>query len=245
MNTNNQYTAEEVADELKRLSDSNRAKASQRFFKTGKGQYGEGDIFIGVSVPVQRTIAKKFSSLALPEVCSLLKKPVHEMRLTALIIMTEQYKRANESDKNSLYNAYLSHTEYINNWDLVDTSAHKIVGPHLDDNPNKMQILKKYAQSPNLWERRIAMVSTLYNSGVQHSSTETIEIVKILLHDSEDLIQKAAGWTLREVGKQVSVDDLTQFLDRYAHVMPRTMLRYSIERLEPAMKKHYMELKNT
>lgn len=243
VSTNNHSTAEDVALQLEKLSDSERAKSSQWFFKTGKGQYGEGDVFIGVNVPTQRAVAKKYLSLPLTEVITLLKKPIHEMRLTALIIMTEQFKRASKTEKKALYEAYLTHTEYINNWDLVDSSAHKIVGPYLNDAPEKMRILEKYAYSDNMWERRIAVVSTLYYSGVQNSSTETLEIAKILLHDSEDLIQKAVGWALREVGKQVSSNDLAQFLDRYAAVMPRTMLRYSIERLEPSLKKHYMELK--
>lgn len=243
MNTSSLSTANEIIEELVKLSDPERAKSSLWFFKTGPGQYGEGDKFLGLSVPKSRIVAKKAQNLPLTESIKLLHSDWHEARLVSLFVLVWQFEHADKDNKKVIFDIYLDNTNYVNNWDLVDSSAHKIVGPYLEKSPEKMRILTRLANSDSLWERRIAIVSTLYNSGSKKSSKETLLIAKKLVYDKEDLIQKAVGWALREVGKQVSEDDLLKFLDKYAETMPRTALRYSIERLSPEQKKHYMQLK--
>lgn len=204
---------------LNKVKNSRRAKLCARYFKTGLGQYGHGDIFIGVTVPEQRKIAKKYKGLPLSEVSKLLQNKIHEYRFTALLILT--YKPINKE----VYDFYLSHLKYINNWDLVDVSAGPIVGAYLfDKNRNILEVL---AHSDSLWERRIAIVATGYFISRKQIDT-TLVIATKLLHDHHDLIHKAVGWMLREIGKK-NHKALADFVYEYSPVMPRTMLRYSIE----------------
>lgn len=223
---------------LKAKSDKEKAKLLARFFKTGKGEYGEGDIFWGLNVPTQRLIAKEFVGLSLSEIQKLLKNPVHECRLTALLILTYKYTKADENERKKIYEFYIKNTKYINNWDLVDTSCHKIVGAYLCDKDRS--ILYKLAVSKNLWEKRIAIVSTFYFIG-KKDFKDAIKIGEILLGDKHDLIHKAVGWMLREVGKREE-KVLHDFLKKHTKNMPRTTLRYSIERLPLEFKKFYMKI---
>lgn len=226
-------------DELNQLEDPTQAEFATRFFKTGKGDYGEGDIFIGLRVPVVRRVAKGYKSLSMSEIEKLLQSPIHEHRLCALIIMTELAKKANEAQKQALYDLYLRRTDCINNWDLVDVSCRQIIGGYLLDKPR--DVLYKLAQSKDLWERRISIVST-WEFIRKSDLDDTFKIAELLLHDSHDLIHKAAGWMLREAGKK-DEGMLKEFLDIHAGYMPRTMLRYAIERLDAEDKQYYMRVK--
>lgn len=224
--------------DLKQKENKEKAKLLVRFFKTGPGQYGEGDLFLGITVPESRKIAHKYTELSLADIYELLKNKYHEVRLIAILILIFKFKQTQkESEKKKIVDFYLKHTKYINNWDLVDLSAGYIVGDYLlDKNRN---ILEKLAKSKNLWERRIAVISTF--AFIYKGKPEwTFRIVKILLNDSHDLIQKACGWMLREIGKRVSERDLTSFLDTYGPKMPRTMLRYAIERLPKNKRLYYL-----
>ncbi len=227
---------------LKRQGNEIRADHFSRFFKTGKGQYGEGDRFLGITVPVVRAIAKQYyRDCSLADIEKLLGNPLHEVRLTALIIMTYQYPKLRENDKHTYYQFYLNHAEWINNWDLVDLSAPKIVGAHLLDNPDKRKVLDQLVVSQNLWRRRIAVLATfpLIKAG---QFDEILRLAKILLNDKQDLMHKAVGWMLREVGKK-DLSVLIGFLDQNAQVMPRTMLRYAIEKLPETQRQHYLKIK--
>ena len=224
--------------EVESLKDLEKARLLQRFFKTGKGEYGEGDVFYGLTVPQSRKIVNKYKELGLDEVIDLLHSEVHEERLIALLILVSKYQKGDFSLKKKIFDVYLKNTKWINNWDLVDLSAHKIVGDYLVD--KDIEVLKKLACSNSLWERRIAIISTFAFINIG-SSKETIEIAKILVADKHDLIHKAVGWALREVGKRVSVDDEKRFLDKYKNTMPRTMLRYSIERFSEKERKSYLK----
>jgi len=227
---------ESLKKELQELADEKQAALLQRFFKTGKGQYGEGDIFLGIKVPVQRGVAKKYSGLSLPKIQELLKSKIHEHRLTGLIILTNKYGQANEEDRANIFNLYLKNTKNINNWDLVDVTAPRIVGHFLSD--KKKNILYELARSENLWEKRIAIISTLYF--IKYSDFEdTLALSEILLNDPHDLIRKAVGWMLREVGKKDETI-LEEFLKQHYQTMPRTMLRYSIEKFEEEKRKAYL-----
>lgn len=227
---------ESLKKELQELADEKQAEILQRFFKTGKGQYGEGDIFLGIKVPVQRGVAKKYSGLSLPKIQELLKSKIHEHRLTGLIILSDKYKQAKDEDKANIFNFYLKNTKNINNWDLVDVTAPGIVGAFLFD--KKKNTLYDLARSENLWERRIAIVSTA-NFIRQEEFQDTLALAEILLNDDHDLIHKAVGWMLREVGKK-DENVLEEFLKQHYKVMPRTMLRYSIERFEEDKRKMYL-----
>lgn len=212
-----------------------------RFFKTGPGEYAEGDQFLGIKVPVTRGVCRDFHELSLTEIEKLLESPFHEHRLAALIIMSQQskHKRTSEKQKKALYDLYIQRTDRINNWDLVDTSCRDVVGGYLLDKPRDM--LYKLAQSDDLWERRIAMVSTW--EFIKHNDIkDTFQLAEVLLHDKHDLMQKAVGWMLREAGKK-DQDRLIAFLDVHAAVMARTMLRYSIEKFSPEVRLHYMTQK--
>lgn len=226
-----------VQKELKKYAKPEKAKIFQRFFKTQKGEYGAGDKFLGVTVPEVRKIAKIFSSMDLTEVLSLLSSPIHEDRLCALFILILQFKKSDEKIKQQIYQAYLKNYQYINNWDLVDTSAHHIVGAYLADKPK--DILYKLAHSKNLWQKRIAIIAT-FDFIYHQKADETLKIANILLHDEHDLIHKAVGWMLREVGKRVDEKILLNFLDEHYKTMPRTMLRYAIERLPEKMRLAYL-----
>lgn len=229
-------TAEGVERTLNSYENPDDAAFLQRFFKTGEGQYGAGDIFIGLRVPLTRKISQQFVDLPIGEIEKLLESPVHEHRLCALIIMTKQMKRADDRQQKRLYDLYLRRTDRINNWDLVDASCRDVVGAYLMERPRDR--LYKLAHSKDLWERRIAMVSTwqFIRAG---QLDDTFQIATMLLHDQHDLIQKATGWMLREAGKKDEAA-LEAFLEEHAAVMPRTTLRYAIERLDPVRKQWFM-----
>jgi len=235
-------TAEDVIRELELLSDPIRAVNSLRFFKTGPGQYGEGDQFIGVTMPDLRNCCKQFSGLKLSEIQILLSSPIHEHRMAALVLMTNNYKKASDDTKKELYKMYLDNLQKgnINNWDLIDVSCPHIVGAYSYEHSE--DILYELAVTDNIWQKRVGIISTFYYlaKGVDE---HTYKIAKILLNDPHDLIQKAVGWALREAGKRCNESNLTNFLDINATTMPRTALRYSIERLPEELKLHFMKLK--
>lgn len=230
-------TSTNVIKELNSLADKKQAKILQGFFKTGIGEYGEGDVFLGIKVPVQRKVAKKFKDLSLTEIEKLLKSEIHDHRMVALFILVEQFNK-NLNDRERIIKLYLKNAaKYVNNWDLVDLSAPKILGEYLLNRPR--DILYKFAKSKNLWEKRIAIVSTW--TFIRHSDfKDTMKISEILLHDEHDLIHKAVGWMLREVGKK-DQSILEKFLTKYSKKMPRTMLRYSIEKFDEKKRKFYMK----
>lgn len=224
----------QLKQDLQNLSNPEKAKIYQRFFKTGKGQYGEGDIFLGLTSAEQQSVVKKYLNLSLNDIQELLNSKIHEYRSSAISILVRQYKKTKDE---KLVEFYLKNTKKVNNWDLVDGSAHKILGEHLLDK-NK-EILYKLAKSENIWERRIAIIST-FQFIRNNQFEDTLKISEILLHDKHDLIHKAVGWMLREIGKRdQEVEE--EFLKKYYKVMPRTMLRYAIERFEENKRKFYMK----
>jgi 3-methyladenine DNA glycosylase AlkD len=222
-----------LKQDLTNLKNQEKAKILQRFFKTKKGEYGEGDIFLGVIVPNQRKVAQKYPNLNLKQIQTLLNSNIHEHRLTSLFILINQYK----NNKEKITNFYLKNTKNINNWDLVDSSAPKILGNYLLNKDKS--ILYKLAKSKNLWERRISIISTL-EFIKNNQFNDTIKLSKILLKDNHDLIQKAVGWMLREMGKRNN-NLLENFLDKYHKQMPRTMLRYAIEKLNKDKRVYYLK----
>jgi 3-methyladenine DNA glycosylase AlkD len=222
--------------ELKSLADPDRAAILQRFFKTRPGEYGEGDRFLGIPVPVQRRTALRYRDIPLRDIARLLESPIHEERLCALEILVWQYEHADEQSREEIFNFYLANTAGINNWDLVDASAPYIVGAHLADRPHG--ILTRLAASENIWERRIAIVSTF--GLIRRGNIDvTFRIARKLLSDKHDLIHKAVGWALRETGK-ISEARLTQFLERHFDALPRTALRYAIERFPASRRKRML-----
>jgi len=221
---------------LSALASAEKAQASSRFFKTEEGEYGAGDIFIGLTMPEQRRIAKNFYDLPLSELKKLLCDPIHEYRMTALIILVAQFKKGKDKQRKEIYDCYLAHTNYINNWDLVDASAEFIVGPWLDGKSEQMKILEALAKSKSLWERRIAMLST-FTYIKKGQPLAALVVAEWLLRDDQDLIQKAVGWMLREIGKRCSIEVEEVFLKKHYRQMPRTMLRYAIEHF-PEEKRH-------
>jgi len=230
--------AKDVTDDLNYFADKKKAKLLSGFFKTGKGEYGEGDIFIGIVVPNQRIVAKKYKELALPEVQILLTSKIHEHRLTGLFILTYKFLGADEKLKKEIVNLYLKNTKNINNWDLIDLSSVEILGEYFLVNPKYKKILYKFSESKSLWEKRISIISTF--TFIRNCQFEdSLKIAETLLHDKEDLIQKAVGWMLREIGKRdLKVEE--NFLDKHYKTMPRTMLRYAIEKFSIEKRKHYM-----
>ncbi|MBD3209412.1 DNA alkylation repair protein [Candidatus Woesearchaeota archaeon] len=227
----------DVKRALQARASKEKAAIYQRFFKTGKGEYGEGDVFIGLAVPEQRNIAKQFKDLPLPETIKLLQSKIHEHRLTALIILMEQFKKADEKKQKQMYALYLNNTQYINNWDLIDLSAPRIVGAYLLDKPRK--ILYQLAKG-NLWEKRIAILATF--TFIHHGeSRDTLRLAKQYLGETHDLSHKATGWALREVGKRVSEQELEQFLQKHYKSIPRTTLRYAIERFPEQKRQAYLK----
>ncbi|HRY77068.1 MAG TPA: DNA alkylation repair protein [Candidatus Paceibacterota bacterium] len=228
----------QLRKELALKANPKKAKILQGFFKTGKGEYGEGDIFLGLVVPETRKMAEKYLALNLAELKKLLNSKIHEERLLALFILTAQFNRAEEKERQKFFKFYLSQTRNINNWDLVDLSADKIVGSHLKNKDKK--ILYQLAKSRNLWERRIAILATFYFIK-QGQAKETLKIAEILLNDKHDLIQKAVGWMLREVGKRCGEKTEEKFLKQHCRKMPRTMLRYAIERFPENKRKKYLQ----
>lgn len=229
-------TAAEVITSLKLYANPEKAIILARFFKTGPGEYGEGDKFMGVMVPTQRQLARQYRTLPLSEIKRLLTSAWHEVRLTALIILTERVKKISSEEDKEIFDFYLAHTIYINNWDLVDLSAPQIVGRYLLTRDRS--ILYKLAQSSLLWERRISILATLTFIR-QGDFEDTLQLAELLLLDSEDLMHKAVGWMLREVGKR-DLKKLTTFLDQHYRTMPRTMLRYAIERLSETQRQQYL-----
>ncbi len=231
-------SAASVSAELRAIADPERASNSAWFFKTGPGQYGEGDVFIGVTVPKQRQVARKYAHLPLSEIEKLLASAIHEERLTALITLANQYKRGDQEEKQLIFDFYLANTHYINNWDLVDSSASYIVGAHLLDKDRT--ILYELARSSDLWERRIAIIATAAFIACGQSK-DTFAIAEVLLTDTHDLIHKAVGWMLREVGKSCGQEVLEGFLRAHYRVMPRTMLRYAIEKFDEPLRQKYLK----
>lgn len=223
--------------DLEKLATKQRAEISQRFFKTGPGEYGEGDIFLGTTVPDTRKIAKKYKNLELNEIRELLKSKIHEHRLLALYLLVDKYKSSEEKEKQEICDFYLDHSKHINNWDLVDSSAHLILGEHLQNKDKKL--LENLAKSKDLWERRISIIATLQFIR-KNKFEETFKIATVLLGDKHDLIHKAVGWMLREVGKK-DKKQLKDFLNKHYKIMPRTMLRYSIEHFSKEEKDYYMK----
>lgn len=234
----------EIIAHLQKEVDPEKAAFFPYFFKTGKGEYGEGDQFLGITVPQQRTIAKKYTRLAtLKDIAALLESPIHEHRLTALLILVYKNEKASPEEKKIIFDFYLRHTKGINNWDLVDTSARYIVGAYLlstEKKENTPKLLVHLAHSENLWERRIGVIATY--AYIREGLIEpTFEITKLLMNDTHDLIHKACGWMLREAGKHDKIG-LDGFLNLHAPMMPRTMLRYAIERHVPEERAHFMHM---
>lgn len=262
-----------IKSALRKSADANKAKIYQRFFKTGPGQYGEGDLFLGVTVPKQRLIAKQFTDLALSDLQQLLAGKIHEERCTSLMILVSQFNKADEAGKIKIAKFYLKNLRFVNNWDLVDGSAPKILGPYLEIQTKhirhsreggnlsennqrgfrtkpvlstdeacgmtKYNLLTELSHSKNFWHRRIAILTTFYFIQKKQPQ-ETLRLAKILLTDKQDLIHKAIGWMLREVGKQCGQEILEKFLRQHKNQMPRTMLRYAIERLPDSKRKLYL-----
>ena len=226
-----------LQNDLKRLKNPAKAQIFKRFFKTGKGEYGEGDEFLGLTVPQVHQLVKKYRDLPLADIQKLLDSKIHEFRLTGLLIMVAKTVKAEENEKMKIINLYLANVRYVNNWDLVDLSAPKILGSFLLDKDRAL--LYKLADSESLWERRIAIVSTfafLRNGELK----DTIALAEKLLNDKHDLIHKAVGWALREVGKKDQVV-LEKFLNIHYRQMPRTMLRYAIEKMDERKRKYYLK----
>lgn len=228
-------TSEQLINELKTLADPKKAEHSHRFFKSGKGEYAEGDQFLGIRVPAQRVVARKYKALPFDEIEPLMHHAYHEVRLTAVLLLT--YKR-NKKNSDDVARFYLNNLEGVNNWDLVDSSCYKILGPWMAEDPDRRQILYEFAQSDDLWKKRIAMVTCIHFIS-NNDFEDTLNLAEILVNDSHDLIHKAVGWMLREMGKR-DLKTETDFLDKHAGHMPRTMLRYAIEKFEEPLRQHYL-----
>ena len=229
---------EQIKSKIRTLGHHKKAVDAGRFFKTGPGQYGEGDVFIGLTVPEQRVVAKKHLDMTVAEVEELLQSPEHEFRLTALLIWDYQYAKSDAETRQAIFQTYLANTRWINNWDLVDSSASQIVGPSL---PNgDISLLRKLAKSEFMWERRIAMVATFFFLG-EGNPDPTIEIATTLLNDQHDLMHKAVGWALREMGKRCGREQLVKFLATHYRTMPRTALRYAIEHFSAEERQAYLK----
>lgn len=227
----------EIQKELETYIDPVKREYLPNFFKTGKGQYGEGDKFLGIVVPNTRGIAKRHKEAPFEVMAELLQSEWHECRLCALLMLVERFKKSAETERKVIYDFYLKQTTRINNWDLVDLSAPYIVGEYLKDKPR--EDLYRLADSTLLWDQRIAVVATI--TLIRNNDfIDILRLAELLLHHPHDLMQKAVGWMLREMGKR-DKDLLLQFLDKYARDMPRTMLRYSIEKLTEEERRHYMK----
>ncbi len=229
-------TAQLALAELQQFADPIKAEHSKRFFKSGKGEYGEGEIFLGINVPNQRKIAKKYASMPLTEVEILLQNKYHEARLTAVMLLVYRISTCSNLELEPVVQLYLKNLEFVNNWDLVDSSCHQILGRFLEH--KERDLLYNLALSENLWERRIAMITCFYFIK-ENDFKDALAIAEILLNDSHDLIHKAVGWMIREVGNR-DLETEKQFLDRHFKKMPRTMLRYAIEKFEEPLRLHYL-----
>ncbi|OPY78249.1 MAG: DNA alkylation repair enzyme [Syntrophorhabdus sp. PtaU1.Bin153] len=228
---------EQIQKRLQSLGDPKKAEVLRRFFKTGPGEYGNGDIFAGITVPEIRKLSREYETLSLPEISELLRSPLHESRTLALLLLIRAYKKGDVLLREKICDLYLENTRFVNNWDLVDISAEHIVGSHFRD--HNREPLHALAASSLLWERRIAIVSTFHYIK-QGDFTETLHIADLLLKDREDLIHKAVGWMLREVGKR-SQETEESFLKTHYKQMPRTMLRYAIERFPEDLRQRYLK----
>lgn len=228
-----------IKKELMCAADDKKAQILMRFFKTAEGEYGEGDIFIGVVVPVMRSVAKKyFNKCSLGEMEKLLQEDIHEFRITAIFLMTYLFERSKDDDvKESIINSYIRNIEYVNNWDLVDLSAYKLLGVFLENKDRSL--LYEYAQSNELWKERISIIATLHFIR-KKDYKDTLKLAKILLTHKHDLIHKAVGWMLREIGKR-DLDQELSFLKEYYKVMPRTMLRYAIEKFDEPVRQKFLK----
>jgi len=229
--------AKEISKRLREMGDKEDALFLQGFFKTGAGKYGEGDIFLGIRVPAVRKLAKEYQKLPPEKALPLLRSRYHEERLFALILLVNAFEKGNETTQKKIYDLYLANTAYINNWDLVDISAPRIVGACLLAKNRKP--LYKLAKSKSLWERRIAVLAT-FCFIKNNQFADTLKIAGMLLQDKEDLIHKAVGWMLRETGKR-DIEHLDLFLKEHCRTMPRTMLRYAIERFAPSRRKKFLD----
>ena len=230
-------SVQNIQRKLQELGSREKAKVLQRFFRTGPGEYCEGDVFVRVKVPELRKLAKEYQKITVKEVKQLLKSAIHEERLLALFILVRKYSKGNEAEKKRIYELYLKNTQFINSWDLVDISAHHIIGAFLVD--KSKEPLYSLAKSMNLWERRISIISTFYF--IKHDKyAETIKISEILLTDEQDLIHKAVGWMLREIGKR-HLPTEEKFLRKHYKIMPRTMLRYAIEKFPEDKRQRYLK----
>lgn len=226
-----------IQKELRKRKNPRQAKILQGFFKTGKGEYGEGDIFLGLKVPETRGIAKQYTDLTFSEIKILLYSKIHEERLAGVLLLVHKFENGSEAEKAKVFRFYIQHSKRMNNWDLVDLSASRIVGGFLQK--RERSILYRLTKSKNLWERRIAIIATLqfiYKNEYQ----ETFKIADLLLYDKEDLIHKATGWMLREVGKRISEKKLEKYLTTRLQKLPRTTLRYAIERFPERKRKQYL-----
>ena len=225
-----------IKQELNKLADPLQAKILQSFFKTGKGEYGEGDIFIGIKMPILRKLVKKIYLTDCSEIIDLLHSKIHEERMTALLILVTKYAKGDQLIKSDIFNIFIDNTKWINNWDLVDVNVPKVIGTHLLNTDKS--ILYKFAGSNSLWERRISIVST-FTFIRNNQFLDTLHIAEILLNDKHDLIHKATGWMLREVGKRQQ-NLLEEFLNKNYTAMPRTMLRYAIEKFPEPLRLSYL-----
>ncbi|TAF98007.1 MAG: DNA alkylation repair protein [Cytophagia bacterium] len=229
---------EDLYTDLQNKSSPERAVFVSRFFKTGKGQYGEGDIFAGISNPDARAIAKKHAQLPLTDIEKLLQNPIHEYRFVALVLLTNRFTKSNTDQRESLVACYLRNLRFVNNWDLVDTSCHKIIGPYLLNKDRSL--LYELVESSDLWTQRISIISTFHFISKGQFS-DTLRLAAHLLPHPHDLIHKAVGWMLREVGKRDELV-LEEFLGEHTRQMPRTALRYAIEKFPESKRKYYLAL---
>ena len=226
-----------IHEEFKKLSEQERAAHLQKYFKTGKGEYGEGDVFLGLRVPTIRNIAKKLNTISIDETEEFLQSPYHEISLFALFVIIDLFKKAKEKDRKKIYDLYLKNTNFINNWDLVDASSPTILGGYLFD--KNRSLLYDLANSDNLWKQRIAIIATLYFIR-RNDFYDTLAISEILLLHHHDLIHKAVGWMIREVGKRDKDLAITFLLKHYTE-MPRTMLRYAIEKFDEDLRQQFLQ----
>jgi len=227
----------EIRNDLKKYIKKDKVELLARYFKTGKGQYGEGDIFIGIMVPDTRRVAKKYCDADFETIYELIYSKIHEERLCALLILVEKFRKADQKGRREVFNFYIKNSKQVNNWDLVDLSAPRIVGEYLYSKDSK--IVYKFSKSKNLWQRRIAMLAT-FNFIGKARFADALKIGRILLKDKEDLINKAVGWMLREVGKR-DIKKEEEFLLKNIKDIPRVTLRYAIERLPEAKRQEYLK----
>lgn len=237
----NMDIVKEIVKELEGFSSKGKIEVFRRFFKTGKGQYGHGDIFWGISVPNTRLVAKKYyKDITLEQCLELLHSPIHEIRLTSLHMLVYKYEKTSESLKRDIVDLYLSNLEYVNNWDLVDLSCYKILGDYVLYNPKERSILYTLAKSSNLWKQRVSVVSC-YSLIKKDEFDDILKLSSIFLDHKHDLMHKAVGWMLRELGKR-EIGVLREFLNINVKRMPRTMLRYSIEKMDEVERKKYLNM---